>query len=62
MISLRQRAVVTPTSPGCPWAVIERGCVRIEDDVVVTDAGYENLNTAIPKRIPEVEAWVRAGR
>ena len=24
--------------------------VRIEDDVVVTDDGIENLNTAIPKR------------
>ncbi len=36
--------------------------VRIEDDIVLTDDGYENLNNAIPKRIPEVEAWVRAGR
>ena len=36
--------------------------VRIEDDVVITDDGHENLNTAIPKRIQDVEAWVRAGR
>ena len=36
--------------------------VRLEDDVVVTNDGYENLNTAIPKRIPDVEAWVRSGR
>jgi len=35
--------------------------VRIEDDVIVTDEGYENLNAAIPKAIPDVEAWVRAG-
>ncbi|MEZ4214866.1 MAG: Xaa-Pro aminopeptidase [Myxococcota bacterium] len=32
--------------------------VRIEDDVVVTADGCENLNTAIPKRIDEVEAWI----
>jgi len=36
--------------------------VRIEDDIVVTDDGFENLNTAIPKAIPDVEAWVRSGR
>jgi Xaa-Pro aminopeptidase len=35
--------------------------VRIEDDVIVTDDGHENLNAAIPKEVPDVEAWVRAG-
>ncbi len=35
--------------------------VRIEDDVVTTADGCENLNAAIPKSIEEVEAWVRAG-
>lgn len=34
--------------------------VRIEDDVVVTPDGCENLTAAIPKRPDEVEAWVRA--
>ncbi|MEE2664674.1 MAG: aminopeptidase P N-terminal domain-containing protein [Myxococcota bacterium] len=32
--------------------------VRIEDDVVISDAGHENLNAAIPKRVDEIEAWV----
>ena len=35
--------------------------VRIEDDVVVTPDGVENLNAAIPKRPDEIEAWVQAG-
>ena len=33
--------------------------VRIEDDVVVTKDGIENLNLAIPKKIEDVEAWMR---
>jgi Xaa-Pro aminopeptidase len=33
--------------------------VRIEDDVVVTTEGFENLTVAIPKRPEDVEAWVR---
>jgi Xaa-Pro aminopeptidase len=30
--------------------------VRIEDDIVVTPAGYENLTAALPRKIDEVEA------
>jgi Xaa-Pro aminopeptidase len=36
--------------------------VRIEDDVVITAAGYENLSQSIPSEADAVEAWVRAFR
>ena len=35
--------------------------VRIEDDVVVTADGSRNLSAALPRTVPEVEAWVRGG-
>lgn len=36
--------------------------VRIEDDVLVTDDGYENLSAMLPRRPDDVAAWVRTGR
>ena len=32
--------------------------VRIEDDVLVTEDGVENLSAAIPRTADEVEAWI----
>tara|TARA_B100000949_G_scaffold231785_1_gene244595 strand:+ start:291 stop:1604 length:1314 start_codon:yes stop_codon:yes gene_type:complete len=33
--------------------------VRIEDDILVTDEGYENLSAAVPVEINEIEALMR---
>jgi len=32
--------------------------VRIEDDVLVTEDGHENLSAGMPRSSDEVEAWI----
>jgi Xaa-Pro aminopeptidase len=32
--------------------------VRIEDDVLVTETGVENLTAALPRKVDELEAWL----
>ncbi|MEZ4291873.1 MAG: M24 family metallopeptidase [Myxococcota bacterium] len=49
---------VSPDDPNAPEAFKGIG-IRIEDDVVVTPDGIENLTREIPKQIDEIEAWVR---
>jgi Xaa-Pro aminopeptidase len=36
--------------------------VRIEDDVLVTSGGVENLSAALPRRPDDVEAWMASLR
>jgi Xaa-Pro aminopeptidase len=36
--------------------------VRIEDDILVTATGAENLSAGIPRTVAEVEAWVKPTR
>ncbi len=35
--------------------------VRIEDNILVTESGAENLSIGIPRSADDVEAWMRAG-
>ncbi|RUO57937.1 Xaa-Pro aminopeptidase [Pseudidiomarina insulisalsae] len=34
--------------------------IRIEDDLVITADGYENLTADVPKTIAEIEAWMQS--
>lgn len=49
---------VAADDPNAPEAYRGIG-IRIEDDVVVTEDGILNLTREIPKKVDEIETWVR---
>ncbi len=60
--------MVFTIEPGLYFGAEEQTCpeklrgigVRIEDDLVITEAGCEVITDAIPKQVNEVEAWMRS--
>lgn len=52
---------ISPDTKNVPAEFLGIG-VRIEDDILVTDAGYENLTADIPKQPEDVERVCRATR
>ena len=33
--------------------------IRIEDDLIITEDGYENITESVPKTVEEIEAWMQ---
>jgi len=58
MVFTVEPGLYVPTEAEKAPAALRGIGVRIEDDVVVTAAGHENLNTAIPKAPEDVERWM----
>ena len=61
MVFTVEPGLYVPADSDAPDALRGIG-VRIEDDVVITETGHENLNTALPKHPDELEALVAEGR
>jgi Xaa-Pro aminopeptidase len=55
VITVEPGLYVAPDDSGAPEAMRGVG-IRIEDDVLVTPGGHENLTAAAPKEVAEVEA------
>jgi Xaa-Pro aminopeptidase len=55
VITVEPGLYVAPDAPGVPDRLRGIG-VRIEDDVLVTADGHENLTAACPKEVRDLEA------
>ena len=58
VITIEPGLYVAEGTKGVPPKYLGIG-VRIEDDILVTESGNENLTSGVPKEIDEVEALVR---
>jgi Xaa-Pro aminopeptidase len=58
MVSILEPGMIVTIEPGI-YVREEKTGVRIEDDVLVTDTGYEVLSKNAPKQIPEIEKLMK---
>ena len=61
VITIEPGLYVAEGTKGVPPKYLGIG-VRIEDDILVTESGNENLTSGVPKEIDEVEALVRGAK
>ncbi|MCO4322716.1 Xaa-Pro aminopeptidase [Aliidiomarina quisquiliarum] len=61
MVLTVEPGIYIPINADCPVAYRGIG-IRIEDDILITEHGYENLTATVPKSIEGIEALMRAGR
>ncbi len=61
IITIEPGLYVAEGTKGVPPEYLGIG-VRIEDDILVTESGNENLTSGVPKEIDEVEALIRGAK
>jgi len=55
-----QAGMVITVEPGI-YIPEENLGIRIEDDLLITEDGYQSLSTGAPRSADEIEAWMRTG-